>query len=75
MQVKSELKHMDEEALTYLQLERIAQLVQFPIITTSKEEEIVRENTSSKNIVVSLISAPIKPLPAGSENNDSSAAV
>ena len=75
MQGKSELKHIDEEALTYLQLERIAQLVQFPIITTSKEEEIVRENTSSKNIVVNLISAPIKPLPAGSENNDSSAAV
>ena len=76
--MKNELKHVDEEASTYLQLERISQLVQFSNISNvenSTEEETVSENTSSKNIVVNLMPAPIKPFPAPSENNDSSAAV
>ena len=76
--MKSELKHVDEEASTYLQLERISQLVQFSNISNvenSTEEESVSENISSKNIVVNLMPAPIKPFPAGSENKDSSSAV
>ena len=76
--MKSELKHVDEEASTYLQLERISQLVQFSNISNvenSTEEESVSENISSKNIVVNLMPAPIKPFPASSENKDNSSAV
>ena len=76
--MKSELKHVDEEASTYLQLERISQLVQFSNISNvenSTEEESVSKKISSKNIVVILMPAPIKPFPASSENNDNSSAV
>ena len=76
--MKSELKHVDEEASTYVQLERTSQLVQFSNISNvenSTEEFSESENVSSKNIVVNLMPAPVKPFPAGAENNDSSAAV
>ena len=74
-QVKNELKHVDEEATTYAQLDRVSQLATFSNINSkssssfdSQEHEVVTEDTSSRNMVINLMPAPIKPFGGAPEN-------
>ena len=75
-QVKNELKHVDEEGATYLQLERISQLANFSNINSetfeSRQETVTEVDTSSRNVVVNMMPAPIKPF-IGAPENESSA--
>ena len=80
IQVKNELKHVDEEGATYLQLERISQLANFSNINSSETFESEQEtvttevDTSSRNVVVNMMPAPIKPF-SGAPENESGGAV
>ena len=74
IQVKNELKHVDEDGATYLQLERISQLANFSNINTFESEQgtVTEVDTSSRNVVVNMMPAPIKPF-SGAPENESSA--
>merc|ERR1719237_2004362 len=70
--VKNELKHVDEDGATYLQLERISQLANFSNINSetfeSEQETVTEVDTSSRNVVVNMMPAPIKPFSGAPEN-------
>merc|ERR1719237_169730 len=70
--VKNELKHVDEDGVTYLQLERISQLANFSNINSetfeSEQETMTEVDTSSRNVVVNMMPAPIKPFSGAPEN-------
>ena len=72
IQVKNELKHVDEDGATYLQLERISQLANFSNINSetfeSEQETVTEVDTSSRNVVVNMMPAPIKPFSGAPEN-------
>ena len=74
--MKNELKHVDEEGATYLQLERISQLANFSNINSetfeSEQETVTEVDTSSRNVVVNMMPAPLKPF-IGAPENESSA--
>ena len=59
---------MDDEGATYLQLEKISQLANFSNINSSREETVTEVDTSTRNVVVNMMPAPIKPFPAAGEN-------
>ena len=58
---------MEDEGATYLQLEKISQLANFSNIN-SREETVTEVDTSTRNVVVNMMPAPIKPFPAAGEN-------
>ena len=58
---------MDDEGATYLQLEKISQLANFSNIN-SREETVTEVDTSTRNVVVNMMPAPIVAFPAAGEN-------
>ena len=59
---------MDDEGATYLQLEKISQLANFSNINSSREETVTEVDTSTRNMVVNMMPAPIVAFPAAGEN-------
>ena len=59
---------MDDEGATYLQLEKISQLANFSNINSSREETVTEVDTSTRNVVVNMMPAPIVAFPAAGEN-------